>query len=93
MKHMLSSMFCCCICNFSAGIGRTGTFIERDALYKEGKRTGKINVMKYVNTMRSCRMNMVQTCVSVNLYIDQRNLTFKKQNAKLIGHIKTILFF
>nr|XP_022307740.1 receptor-type tyrosine-protein phosphatase mu-like [Crassostrea virginica] len=46
----------------SAGIGRTGTFIALDALYKEGKRTGKINVMKYVITMRSCRMNMVQTC-------------------------------
>nr|XP_022307759.1 receptor-type tyrosine-protein phosphatase alpha-like [Crassostrea virginica] len=45
----------------SAGIGRTGTFIALDALYKEGKRSGKINVAKYVKIMRSCRMNMVQT--------------------------------
>nr|XP_022309665.1 receptor-type tyrosine-protein phosphatase gamma-like [Crassostrea virginica] len=44
----------------SAGIGRTGTFIALDALFKEGKKTGKINVAKYVKIMRSCRMNMVQ---------------------------------
>ncbi|XP_078328941.1 receptor-type tyrosine-protein phosphatase T-like [Crassostrea virginica] len=45
----------------SAGIGRTGTYIALDALYKEGKRTGKINVCEYVTFMRACRMNMVQT--------------------------------
>ncbi|XP_078328951.1 putative receptor-type tyrosine-protein phosphatase mosPTP-1 isoform X2 [Crassostrea virginica] len=48
----------------SAGIGRTGTFIALDALYKEGKSSGKINVAKYVKIMRSCRMNMVQTYAS-----------------------------
>nr|XP_022306729.1 receptor-type tyrosine-protein phosphatase T-like isoform X1 [Crassostrea virginica] len=45
----------------SAGIGRTGTYIALDALYKEGNKTGKINVCEYVTFMRACRMNMVQT--------------------------------
>nr|XP_022306912.1 receptor-type tyrosine-protein phosphatase T-like [Crassostrea virginica] len=45
----------------SAGIGRTGTYIALDALYKSGKASGKINVAEYVKVMRSNRMNMVQT--------------------------------
>ncbi|XP_078328090.1 receptor-type tyrosine-protein phosphatase T-like [Crassostrea virginica] len=45
----------------SAGIGRTGTYIALDALYKGGKTTGKSNVAEYVKVMRSNRMNMVQT--------------------------------
>uniref|UniRef100_A0A8W8N951 protein-tyrosine-phosphatase n=1 Tax=Magallana gigas TaxID=29159 RepID=A0A8W8N951_MAGGI len=44
----------------SAGIGRTGTFIALDALYKEGERTGKVNVPQYVEKMRNARMNMIQ---------------------------------
>ncbi|XP_078328337.1 receptor-type tyrosine-protein phosphatase kappa-like [Crassostrea virginica] len=45
----------------SAGIGRTGTYIALDALYKSGKDTGKINAAEYVKAMRSNRMNMIQT--------------------------------
>ncbi|XP_078328383.1 uncharacterized protein LOC111113170 [Crassostrea virginica] len=45
----------------SAGIGRTGTYIALDALYKSGKATGKVNVAEYVKVMRSNRMDMVQT--------------------------------
>ena len=48
---------------YSAGIGRTGTYIALDALYKSGKASGKINVAEYVKIMRSNRMNMVQTYV------------------------------
>ena len=48
----------------SAGIGRTGTYIAFDALCKEGKSKGTINVAGYIKVMRSCRMNMVQTYVS-----------------------------
>nr|XP_022303636.1 receptor-type tyrosine-protein phosphatase alpha-like isoform X2 [Crassostrea virginica] len=44
----------------SAGVGRTGTYIALDALYREGQNTGKINVPMYVNTMRKDRMNMIQ---------------------------------
>lgn len=46
--------------NFSAGVGRTGTYIALDALYREGETTGKINLPMYVRTMRKDRMNMVQ---------------------------------
>ena len=49
---------------FSAGVGRTGTYIALDALYREGQNTGKINVPMYVNTMRKDRMNMIQGEVS-----------------------------
>ncbi|XP_061166264.1 receptor-type tyrosine-protein phosphatase mu-like [Saccostrea echinata] len=45
----------------SAGIGRTGTYIAIDALYKAGKRDRKVNIAEYVKKMRENRMNMVQT--------------------------------
>ncbi|XP_061170909.1 uncharacterized protein LOC133180387 [Saccostrea echinata] len=45
----------------SAGIGRTGTYIAIDALYKAGKTNRKINIAEYVKKMRENRMNMVQT--------------------------------
>ncbi|XP_061170759.1 receptor-type tyrosine-protein phosphatase alpha-like [Saccostrea echinata] len=44
----------------SAGIGRTGTYIALDALYREGERNGQVNVPMYVRTMRKDRMNMIQ---------------------------------
>nr|XP_022311339.1 receptor-type tyrosine-protein phosphatase alpha-like isoform X2 [Crassostrea virginica] len=44
----------------SAGVGRTGTFIALDALYRQGMKEGKINIVEYVNTMREDRMNMIQ---------------------------------
>nr|XP_022304853.1 multiple epidermal growth factor-like domains protein 10 isoform X7 [Crassostrea virginica] len=45
----------------SAGVGRTGTYIALDALYQEGKKTGKVNVAEFVRKMRENRMTMVQT--------------------------------
>jgi protein tyrosine phosphatase len=49
---------------FSAGIGRTGTYIAIDALHQVSKREKKINIAEYVKKMRDGRMNMVQTYVS-----------------------------
>lgn len=49
----------------SAGVGRTETFIALDALYREGEKTGTVNVPQYVEKMRNARMNMVQGEVSV----------------------------
>ncbi|KAJ8316207.1 hypothetical protein KUTeg_006221, partial [Tegillarca granosa] len=46
---------------YSAGIGRTGTFIALNALYLHGLTTGKVDVFNYVMSMRNNRMNMVQT--------------------------------
>ncbi|XP_022306967.2 receptor-type tyrosine-protein phosphatase T-like, partial [Crassostrea virginica] len=61
----------------SAGIGRTGTYIALDALYKCGKTTGKINVAKYVKDMRSNRMNMIQTYEQYKTVLLTLNEEFK----------------
>ncbi|KAJ8322422.1 hypothetical protein KUTeg_000031 [Tegillarca granosa] len=45
----------------SAGVGRTGTFIALDALYKYGKINDTVDVFEYVKVMRKNRMSMVQT--------------------------------
>nr|XP_022308537.1 receptor-type tyrosine-protein phosphatase T-like isoform X2 [Crassostrea virginica] len=45
----------------SAGVGRTGTYIALDALYREGRNTGEVNVVEFVKKMRNNRMSMVQT--------------------------------
>ncbi|XP_061190203.1 receptor-type tyrosine-protein phosphatase epsilon-like [Saccostrea echinata] len=45
----------------SAGIGRTGTYISIDALYKVGVKERTINIAEFVKRMRENRMNMVQT--------------------------------
>lgn len=52
---------------FSAGVGRTGTFIATDALYQHGQKVGYVNVMEYIEMMRKDRMNMVQTFVGIIL--------------------------
>jgi protein tyrosine phosphatase len=31
---------------FSAGVGRTGTFLAIDALYEHGQKTGSIDIME-----------------------------------------------
>lgn len=50
---------------FSAGVGRTGTYIALDALYHMGKQTGTVNVVEFVKKMRGNRVSMVQTFVSL----------------------------
>lgn len=48
----------------STGIGRTGTYLALDYLYKTGKKSGRVNVAEYVKTMRKNRMNMIENYVS-----------------------------
>jgi len=55
---------------YSAGIGRTGTYIALDALLEEGRTTGYVNFAKFLMKMRNSRMNMIQTPVS-KIYICQ----------------------
>ncbi|XP_021340744.1 receptor-type tyrosine-protein phosphatase S-like [Mizuhopecten yessoensis] len=45
----------------SAGVGRTGTFIASDVLFRHGKSTGRVDPPAYVQSMRQDRMDMVQT--------------------------------
>ncbi|XP_078328937.1 receptor-type tyrosine-protein phosphatase T-like isoform X1 [Crassostrea virginica] len=61
----------------SAGIGRTGTYIALDALFKECNKNGKINVSEYVTFMRACRMNMVQTYEQYKTIFSALNEEFK----------------
>lgn len=56
---------------FSAGIGRTGTYIAIDVLSEAGKTQNKINIAEYVKKMRRNRMNMVQT------YVNKKTCTIK----------------
>lgn len=53
------------ICNifYSAGVGRTGTYIALDNLYTQAKTMGYIQPFDIVKNMRKQRMNMVQTKV------------------------------
>lgn len=50
---------------YSAGVGRTGTFIALDALFSYGKIHGEIDICEYVKIMRGKRMNMIQTKVKI----------------------------
>ena len=50
--------------DFSAGIGRTGTFIALDILTFEGEARGFIDIFGCVATIRYQRVNLVQTPVS-----------------------------
>ena len=54
---------------YSAGIGRTGTYIALDALLEEGRTTGYVNIVKFLMKMRYGRMNMIQTPVSKAIYL------------------------
>ena len=54
---------------YSAGIGRTGTYIALDALLEEGRTTGYVNIAKFLMTMRYSRMNMIQNPVSKKIYL------------------------
>ncbi|XP_048758085.2 receptor-type tyrosine-protein phosphatase alpha-like isoform X2 [Ostrea edulis] len=45
----------------SAGVGRTGTYIGLDALWKEGCETGSIDILSFGKIMRKNRTKMIQT--------------------------------
>ena len=64
---------CVCVCvfisPFSAGVGRTGTFITLDAMMERLKERDEINIFEFVNEMRTRRMYMVQTVVGVPVHM------------------------
>jgi protein tyrosine phosphatase len=64
----LRTLFHYCIAYlYSAGVGRTGTFIALYALYEHGLETGYVDIMAYVLMMRKDRMNMIHTKVSFHI--------------------------
>ena len=54
--------------SYSAGVGRTGTFITLDAMIERLKERDDLNIFEFVNEMRTRRKQMVQTMVSALLY-------------------------
>ena len=49
---------------YSAGVGRTGTYIAVDSLLHQAHNEGMVDIYKCVGDMRKNRMEMVQTLVS-----------------------------
>ena len=47
--------------NFSAGVGRTGTFMAIDSMLDMSEKEHCVDIFGYVTLMRTCRPSMVQT--------------------------------
>jgi len=54
---------------FSAGVGRTGTFIALDILTEQGQTLGYVDPVGCVTELRNQRVSMVQTKVVLFQYI------------------------
>lgn len=54
---------------FSAGVGRTGTFIVIDVMLQKLENNEPLDIMNYVCRMRAQRGSMVQTSVSLLIII------------------------
>ena len=52
-----------CACVFSAGVGRTGTFITIDYALEQREREGVVDIAGVIRNLRQQRTQMVQTVV------------------------------
>ena len=54
---------------FSAGVGRTGTFVCIDYVLEQVKKENMVDIAGAINKMRHQRMLMVQTSVSIGIHL------------------------
>ena len=54
---------------FSAGVGRTGTFIGMDIILEQAMKEGVVNVVGVIKKMREQRVYMVQAVVRIRGYM------------------------
>ena len=63
-NHLLKTFLCLF---FSAGVGRSGTFIALDCLMDQAEAEKMVDIMGCVSKLRHKRCYMVQTLVSTSL--------------------------
>ena len=54
--------------SFSAGVGRTGTFMAIDMALQQAEKEGIIDIIGIISKMRQKRMKMIQTVVSYSFF-------------------------
>ena len=52
---------------YSAGVGRTGSYIAVDTLLEQANNQGVVDIYNFTLAMRHSRINMIQTLVSRNV--------------------------
>ena len=57
-----------CMYPYSAGVGRSGTYITLDTMLQRMPHTDNVNVYEFVHNMRMKRVFMVQTLVSTYIH-------------------------
>ena len=78
------------VLSYSAGVGRTGTFIAIDIILKQVEKEGIVDVSRVITNMRHQRMKMVQTAVSPAV-TEQLIIIHRVSNHRINTHLFMML--